>query len=123
MVVPIIPAKKQDESIMPNSKKTMKKYDKNNLKEFAQDLKEFIEKGVPGDSIEVGLDPSLGLFDEVNYTTIINHKTGKAVLIHAACSGDRTRAMLIPEEDFGYDDLSTVVEALDYHIYRHENRT
>ena len=106
---------------MLDGKKTMKQYDKNNLKEFAQDLKEFIEKGVPGDSIEVGLDPSLGVFDEINYATIINHKTGKAVLIHAACSGDWTRALLIPEEDFDYfnGDLSEIVEALDYHIYGH----
>lgn len=100
----------------------MKQYNKENLEEFASDLKQFLKNGKDGDSIEVGLDPSLGLFDEVNYATIINHKTGKAVLIHAACSGDWTRALLIPEEDFGYDDLGEIVEALDYHIYGHENR-
>lgn len=103
----------------------MKQYNKENLEEFASDLKQFLENGKDGDSIEVGLDPTLGLFDEINYATIIKHKTGKAVLIHAACSGDWTRALLIPEEDFDYfnGDLSEIVEALDYHIYGHENRT
>ena len=99
----------------------MKQYNRENLEEFANDLKQFLENGKNGDSIEVGLDPTLGIFDKVNYATIIEHKTGWAVLIHAACNSDWTRALIIPEDDFYYDDLSEVVEALDYHIYGHEN--
>ena len=101
----------------------MKQYNRENLEKFANDLKQFLENGENGDSIEIGLDPTLGIFDEFNYATIIKHKTSKAVLIHAACGGDWTRALPIPEEDFYYDDLSEVIDALDYHIYGHENRT
>lgn len=46
-------------------------------------------------------------------------KTGKAVLIHAACSGNWTRAMLIPEEDFHYNSLCEVTEALEWHMNEH----
>lgn len=98
-----------------------KVYDSDNLDEFARDLKAFLESGKPGDSIEVGLDPTPGIFDEVNYATIIEHPTGKAVLIHAACEGDWTRAMLIPEEHFDEDitEDSYVVEGLYHHMYGH----
>lgn len=97
----------------------MKTYTKDNLPEFARDLKKFIESGKPGDTVEIGLEPSMGIFDDVNYATIISHKTGKAVLIHAACSGDWTRAMLIPEEDFHYNSLCEVTEALEWHMSEH----
>lgn len=80
-------------------------------------LRDFLETGKAGDSRRVFLknwsERHPDEYDTI-YATLMEHATGRGVLLHYDLYGDWTRALLLNTENFEEEDLCSVIEALDW---------
>lgn len=87
------------------------------LLDTARKLTNFYIKGSAGDSIVLfdkkDILDTFGFEDDI-HATIFQHPTGKALLVHYACEGDWTRALLLTAESL--DCKSTILEALEWFL-------
>lgn len=73
------------------------------IKRFAKELKDLIVKPTG----------TTKLMDQENdiHATVLEHPTGKAILLHWSLCGDYTHAMLIPKSEF--DDYGNSLERVE----------